>query len=524
MKKLNYKNLILLLLTGLVIIACDAAPPENRVIFFDDQSNVNPGGDENTLLPIPERPNRAVVFDSDYCGCQGGQAITVGACDNICAASGQAASDTAETLFVSVNLTADITEAQFGNLTGWRSLEIEDPNTQLPVATNPSCSMIATDEAGNERTLTDVPRISANNSITVDISELRDDQTYRMRLVENTSGAESTTFQIRKFSQLSLDNITGPLQKVPISRYACGIRNGGSTTVNQVSFNRFHLFFNAETRPDPLRPETIGSFFCHDLGPNAGTSPLPPTNSPLFEETTGAFTLWDRNDPRFFDRDNNQIRDIDEIIEREVNLQGNSLVSAPDLFRPLTWLSAFDDGDIAPGQTTTTNDVQIVNEELGFYMTPFLRGSDQNFRAFCPKQADFFGSNPLFVAMRETIPTDTEALYVAQQVNACDFLLINRSVVERIWFYEENNQRIQPTDETIQGRQVQFFWPANFASPFIQGGHQRKYTIRSTDDITGSCNGSSPTTPATAPDTITIPTAIPPHDKRIGCIPMLSGK
>lgn len=517
MKKLLCNLPIYLLSTLLLLVACESAPPADRPEFFGTQSNATDGGDtgETTLLPITQRPTGAVIFQSDYCGCQNGEPITLGACTNICASQPTGATGS-ETLFVSTSLTTAITEAQFQNLTGWCSDEITDPNTNEVVETGASCFVRALDEGGNASDL-GAPVILADNSIQFNIGGLADDQTYRISLVERISQAESTTFQIRKFSQIGDDNITGPLQKVPISRYACGIRNGGSTSTDQVSFSRFHLFFNAETRPDPLRAETIGSFFCHDLGPNAGNTPLPPTNSPLFEETTGAFTLWDRNDPRFFDRDESGELDINQILEREVSLQGSN-IATPNIFAELNWLSAFDDGDIAPGQTTTTNTVNIQNANLGFYMTPFFRTADENFRSFCPKRSDFFGNVPLFTAMRETISTDTEALYVAKQVNACDFLLINESVVKRIWFYTENNRNIVPTDDTIQGRQVQFFWPADFESPFIKKGHQRTYTIRSTDEIAGTCNQNNTTIPDT-PEAVR--TSIPPHDKRIGCIPML---
>ncbi len=520
--KINTNNLLFLLITGLLLLACEAAPPENRPNIFGSQNNIGNDGDEDTTEPVvelPSRPSGAVTFPLSPCGCQNGAPITVGgACENFCSNN---SNDGVQTLHIGTNLTTAITEnPNFENLTGWCLREINNPETGIPIFVQPSCVVEAMDQNGLARDI-GPPVILADNSIRFDITTLEDDITYRVRLkvVEGENEAESETFQVRKFSQVGGNNITGPLQLVPINRYACGIRNGGSTSVDADSFTRFHLFFNAETRPDPLRAETIGGFFCHDLGPNAATSPLPPTNSPLFDETPGVFTLWDRNDPRFFDQDGELGLDIHQIIQQRANLLGNTLSEVPNLFAPLTWLSAFDDGDEAPGGTTS-NDVSITNANLGFIMRSFLGDADDRFRAFCPKMTDFEGNDPLFSAMQDTVATDTEALYVAKRVNVCDFILVNESTIRQIWFYEENGLRIRPTEENIQGKRIQFFWPADLTSgsPFTQKGGQQRYTVNSTEEISGTCTGNDRDVPVTDD---TLRTSIPAHDKRIGCIPML---
>ena len=122
--------------------------------------------------------------------------------------------------------------------------------------------------------------------------------------------------------------------------------------------------------------------------------------------------------------------------------------------------------------------------------------------------------------MREVIAVDTEGLYIAKEDNACNFLLVNESVVKSIWFYVEGGQHIEPTTDTISGKQVQFYWPADSTSPFIKKSHQRVYTIKSTSDLGNGCSGGSAGTGGTSGSN-GIPTTIPPHDKRIGCIPVM---
>lgn len=512
MKKLAIVNFLtislLLILGGCQDIGAD------RPTILQGETNLTDNVLEKPPLPIPERPSGAVIFKAGYCGCEAGKPITVGECANICSEK-QATSDNSQKLFFSVDLTEEITLDIYQDLFGWCTQQLSDPNTGLPVATAPGCDFELKDEDGNIESIPFEPG-SGTTNFSLNIAGLDDDLTYRLTLVERTSGARSTTFQLRKYSPTEGGGIRGPLQYMPINRYACGIRNGGSTSQNQNDFERFHLYFNSETRPEPLQEDTIGSFFCHDLGP---TGNAPPTNSPLFEETTGVFTLWDKEDPRFYSLDGDLIEDINNIIEREVNLQGATLTQTPKLFAMLEWLSAFDDGDAVPGDSSTSTTVQVVNKQLGYYMTPFL--NPDTFRAYCPKESHYYSSSPLFKAMREVIAKDTEAFYVAKQDNACDFLLVNESVVSKIWFYKENGQAIKPTDSTIRGKQIQFYWPADPVSPYIKKSHQRVYTVRSTSELANSCSTGPSSSSSTSTNSSGVRTNIPPHDKRIGCIPVL---
>lgn len=514
MKGFRHANLFLLLALA-AFTACQDIGADRPTIFERSPSSETI---EPEVPTAPVRPSGAVIIQPGHCGCQDGEPITVGECAAIC--DSKPSSPTPK-LYLSVEVTEEISLDIYQDFYGWCYQEISDAEGNT--ITGAKCQYEIMDEEGNVsyQDVTDVS--SSSNNLVVDINDgvFLDDVTYRVTIIEATSGARSTTFQVRKYSSTPGSNIGGPLQYMPINRYACGIRNGGATSQDQNDFSRFHLYFNSQTRPEPLRQETVGSFFCHDLGP---TGDNPPTNSPLLEETTGVFTLWDRGDPRFYDLDNDTFEDINNIIEREVKLQGAELAQTPRLFAELEWLSAFDDGDITPGDTSTSNQVQVVPEKLGYYMTPFL--DTDTYRAYCPKERHYYQDSPLFKAMREVIAKDTEALYVAKQDNVCDFILINESVVEKIWFYTENGLAIKPTDSTIRGKKVQFYWPpadvAAGENPYIKKGHQRIYTIKSTEELTSGCSESVAASSTTGTNGNGVRTNIPPHDKRVGCIPVLS--
>lgn len=502
----------LIFITTLMAFTSCESVPRDRPTILQDQNNVT------TVDPDPDvkvaeitRPSGAVILQPGQCGCQAGEPITLGDCAAVCS-NKQASSDNRELLFFDVELTEAITLDTYEDLNGWCTKPLINPDTQEQTELNASCNMEVKDESGSLLTL-DFNPVAGTTSFALDISALADDKTYRLTVVESASAARSTTFQLRKFSSLISSNMSGPLQLMPINRYTCMIRNGGATSQTQDNIERFHLYFNSVTRPEPLRESTVGSFFCHDID-TFGTTPI---NSPLLEETTGMFSLWFKDDPRFFDLDSNTREDVNQLIEQEVILQGSALSAPLDIFSSLTWMSAFDDGDVSPGQASDAASVTVVNSELGYYMNPFM--DEQTYKAYCPTRAHYFSTSPLFSAMREIISVDTEGLYLAKQDNVCDFLLVNETIMNKIWFYKEGGNHIQPTTNTIQGKQIQFYWPADVASPYIKKSHQRIYTIKTTSELGGSC-GSTVTT-GQASNASGVRTSILPHDKRIGCIPVM---
>lgn len=474
----------------------------------DDKSAEDNQENEGAVV----RPNSAIVLQPDHCECEAGQSIGLGNCVSFCANEG---TSTARNLFFNIQLSALITESNLKDLAGFCSTQVGE--TQQ----NAGCILEAKDEDGNLISLPPFTPTSGQTSFQIEVAQLPLNKTVRVSIVEQASGARSTTIQVRLRDINSPNTIAGLLSFMPVSEYTCIARtpifdeDSGALIIE--SANRFHFYFIDSTRPEPLRAETISRIYCHDLE----KSPTVPLSSPLLEEKMGVFTLWDRSDPRFFDLDNNSSLDINDIIQRNVELQGSSLTATPNFFFPLIFPSGLDDGDSSVEDTSGTDsntiNTQRLNNSLGFAMTPFL--DDRTFRSYCPSKEHYFSTNIIFEAMREVVGVGTEALYVAKQENVCDNILVNEGVVSQIWFFRESGQHIRPTPETIRGKKIQFYWPADFNSPFIKKSFQRTYTIQSVEEInSSSCGNNIDSAPQNGSG---VRTTIPAHDKRIGCIPVL---
>lgn len=502
---------ILILFALSVFQACTDNIPRGRPtlsldtpLVTDVDENTDENVDENAVI---QRPSGAIIIQADACACQNGKPISIGDCAGICAAK-QSTGDATEKLFFNVELTEAITLDVYQDVKGWCStLPSEDvPN---------SCSIEVKDEEGMTDFIAFDPQ-DGQTSFEIEATTFDKDETYRLTITEETSGARSTTIQLRLYSELIDDTIGGPLALMPVSSYSCLFRDGffdqdtGELIIEDV--NRFHFYFIPETRPEPLSAATVPTVNCYDIE-IFGNNPI---NSPLLEESTGVFTVWNKDDPRFFDLSGNGTRRVHELIEQNIELQGQTLSQPLNLFFPLNWLNGFDDGEDVPGQEDT-NSLTTSTAQLGFYMTPFM--DDVTFKAYCPTRNHYFSDSPLFKAMREIVAVDTEGLYAAKQDNVCDFLLIKESLLKQIWFYLEGGQHIEPTNDTVQGKQIQFYWPPDPNSPFIKKSHQRVYTLRGSGEIT--C-GNAPNVDNGGQGSGGVPTNIPPHDKRIGCIPVLA--
>jgi hypothetical protein len=498
-------------------ISCEDSVPRDRPTYSTDELLEVTDTDtvtEPELLEIPTRPSGAVIVQSDFCGCQAGKAVTIGNCEATCS-SKQASSDASEVLFFNVALTENITLDTYEDLAGWCGREIIDPNTSEAVSTGVECSMEVKNEAGSVVLNIPFGAVAGSNSQKINITGIDADTTYRFTLVESSSGARSTTFQVRKESTNDENTQTGPLMLMPVSQYTCIFRaqtefdeNTGELIITDV--NRFHFYFNSETRPEPLQEATTSTVYCHDIE-KFNT----PVASPLLEETTGSYTVWNKNDPRFYDLKEintpNKI-DIDEIVYEKVLLQGAVLTAPPNLFMPISWPNQIDDGDSSAGGSSGGT-LSPVTKQLGYAMRPFL--DDNTYKAYCPTQLHYYSTNPIFKALRDLVG-DTEALYAAKQENVLDYLLVRESILKNIWFYVEGGQNIEPTSDTIQGKKIQFYWPADAASPFIKKSHQRVYTVTAASELSGDNTVETGVSNGEA-----VRTNYPTHDKRIACIPVL---
>ncbi|MBT4793066.1 MAG: hypothetical protein HON90_15945 [Halobacteriovoraceae bacterium] len=514
MKKRNLFY-ILIILFSINLTGCEEDIPRNRP-YFDttfDATTSEPETPE-VIEEKSTRPEGAIIIKPDHCACVAGKEVSVGICKAFCEENSDS-TNTNKVLYFNIELTTVVTEGNLEDLQNYCSTQ--EGETDIA-----SCSLEFKNQEGVVVSTIPMTLSPGQTKFEIDIGNrnIKDDHTYRFAIVENASGAKSTTAQLRLSSTIVEDKIGGPLALMPVNQYSCLFRSTifdqrtGELIIEDV--NRFHFYFIPETRPEPLSPSSLAKVNCYDMQTYGNT----PISSPLLEESTGIFTVWNQTDPRFFDLNpidpNNLKLKIHTLIEQDMERQGSTTTGSLELFYPLKWHSGFDDGDTDATNSDTNIDINVIQSIVGYYMTPFL--DDTTNRAYCPKQEHYYSSSPLFKAMREVVAIDTEGLYAAKQDNVCDFILIKESLLKKIWFYIEDNQHISPTESTVANKKVQFYWPADTSSPHLKKSHQRIYTVTASSDI--SCG--STTAPDSGPQTGSgIRTLYPAHDKRIGCIPVL---
>lgn len=451
--------------------------------------------------PPPVRPTGAIIFKSDYCGCNNGKAVTYGNCSGFC--SGQN-TDSKEIFFANFTTTPDIALSGLGSVDGWCRNPLEGDKT------NPKCVLeVKTDEGGT--TSLEVTTLPGSNSIKVDMTNLPYDKTYVLTLVESISGAKSNSIQIVKYSPTIGIPVLGPLKNAPISQYTCLVRkfllnnDTGENYYQEVS--RMHFYFIPLMAPDPLPPDTP-NLVCHDIF-NPAFTESDNILYPRLELIPGALNLWDSLDPRFFDNNGSGARDIDEIIIQKTRNFGGNLSGGVTFFSEFKW----------PGQPTVGDDGNAnpsTNQTLGFFMAPWI--DQTTLKSYCLNSTHYNSDNPLYKALRDIIGVDTEGIYIAQAAQdggANDLLLIRESVLKQIWFYLDNGVPTAPTEQNIANNRVYFYYPISYEYPYIKTSTQRAYIVRRSSELsnTGASTSSSGNTSSGGL------TSYPPHDGKIGCIP-----
>ncbi len=482
----------------------------NRPTIYESGEVEEPAEKKNTnnSSTTAERPNLAVILQSGACACLASKSILLGngSCNSFCAAK---PSSPQEILYIKTQLSDSIIlNDELKNLENWCKKEISDGRT------NPSCSVNLLDD-NDGVTKINIDKFNADNSFEANITALNYGQTYRLFVMENTSEAKSTTIQIRKEKETTVYYPDGPLMINPVSQYTCLsrtiIEDTGSNANYFMNYYRMHFYFIEKYRPDALALN-IGTLLCHDFQRYGNT------DSHLyarFEETPNVFSLWGRDDTRFYSLDGSGKLGINKLIEQYVNDLGQTLNSTPDLFFEFKW----------PGQPTLSAEAGASNDQiLGYFMTPWIDPTTN--RAYCPNMTHFYSNNLIFRAMRDYVG-ETEGLFIAKRQKGSylddenevqsipeDYILLPENIIKKIWFYLNSSMvPVQPTDSNINSKKIIFYYPYDLSSPFIQKSHQSVYVVQSASDL-GSLNVGSASSTG-------VRTSLPIHDRRIGCIPKL---
>lgn len=463
------------------------------------------------------RPDGALKFRTDFCGCKDRKPVTFGNCNSFCA---DKVTTGASILYATLNVTEAISLSGLGNVFNFCNLPIEGDTA------NPRCLLVAKDETGATTNL-DVVTIANSNSVRVDISNLPEDKTFLLTLVEINSKAKSDTIQIVKDStQVNID-LLGTLKVAPISQFTCIIRDfemetfpsGATDYYYNVGYRR-HYYYLPRNVPDPL----IGisrEVFCHDVVKFGNRDDA---TFPRLENIPGVFNFWDTQDPRFFDNNGNNLLDVNDAIVQKTKNFGGSIKAASNFFAKFSGLQlVIDDPD------STTTSPAATQPALGYYMAPWIDSNSSSFRSFCLTSTEYNSTNPLYKAFRDVIGVDTEGLYIAEKQAEIiqdqngddvptnpDYLLVRETDLKAVWFYLKNSVLTKPTEENVANVTTFFYYPFNKSTPFVKGSTQKLYRIRSAQDLATQGGVSSGSTSTTG-----TPGSFPPHDKKIGCIPKL---
>ena len=449
--------------------------------------------------PVPiTRPEDQIFINPNFCVCRKGSPVNISPnCGQTCSA--QSPTDNNPLMYLDVTVGAALQNSQFQNLKGWCSQNLIDPETgeDLDNGNNQACFMVFTDKDTQFETRVEIQNTQINNNTIagLNLAALSENKRYSFTINEIASGLNSNVKDLTIYTELVDTLLDVPLWIEPIYQYACVSSTvttdpDNNGTIFYDNAEKIHFYYDAENKPDPSISTSNININCHTQSP-------PNNQTPLIDNTPGQIKTWSKNDVRFadyVDPDTGTVVPgtfyIDKILEFLVLERGFS-IPTPKLFNKFEYftdpLAASDGG---------------TQKLMGYIMKAFRDQSTQEF--ICPTQSDYIDeSQPLMQALGDILREDTQPIYLAkQQDKTNDFIFILKEDVKNAWFYlNEDNQEVRPTNDTIRGKKIQFYWPISQDTPLVKKPHQVVYTIQA---------------PSGDPNPANLPA-----DKRIGCAPKI---
>ena len=509
--------------------------------IFNTGDNITPEPTEPEIV-TPVRPDDLFHIKPNYCLCRGGKPAMAFAgehCNSICA---EVSSENDNSTYLRgevevANLELSITHEHFqGDLNRFCTLPLDAENDNRP-----HCAGLFRElHSGNpEAVIDDTNLISIGDNNRFQIlftNQLREDKIYSFRLQSRSTythpvtressllTGHTNTIQFKVKSPESSHNFGGPLKVGTTKRYFCIFTSGPSGDHLKNKFKQ-HFFFDAATDP-PILPSSVTSVYCHEkLSPGEPDNPI--LRPRLGEEV--AFKLWDKTDRRFYRNNDDQSKEIDinEFIKTRLQEKHNIITQGRlNFFSPLS-IHSFPNVT-TEGVPSHANDNNL--NLAGFLLKAFVDPNGDGF-PICPSEFDLRRPetdekfDPQFDVLGEFVHA-TEALYIALRTPrqfdpisnhpVDDVLLINESLVKKIWFYRDNNNRLQFLDvgsenfkSLVSSKTIYFYWPADPVAPTVQKTGQEIYQIRSYREIRREIEGDDSSDDGSAPF----------PDRRIGCIP-----
>jgi hypothetical protein len=422
------------------------------------------------------RPDMAFSFKENTCVCRNDKAVSKGDCANVCRGKNTKGADV---LFADFSVSSVLANSSLKNVKNWCYKYI------FGDLSFPKCVVEVTDADGNKSQLSSFS-FPGNNSLSVDVSSLDDDQNYWFRLVETSSGANSIPYELYIF-----DPIGYPLKTSNLSQYSCYPREAKDLRVN---------FYFGPHAPSALKGnETI---VCHDAakyGEHDGA------NIPRLGLLSPVASLWNSNNSLFFDSNGDGVLDINEVVVKMVEENGGEIKKNLRLFGVLS------------GPGTKEQNLEAGNAEydrLGFLMSYWV--DTKTFHSFCPSEKDYASGAPLYKAMKSILSKGTEGIYLADRSESevRSHLFIRESDLRAVWFYNNNGVPTRPSEDQVQFQTIYFYHPLNKENPLEKQPHQKMFRVRAASEITTTMTTLQAFTPNTG-EMISYPS----HDRKLGCIP-----
>lgn len=424
------------------------------------------------------RPDGAFTFKENTCVCRNSLPVSKGDCADVCRGKNTKGADV---LFADFSVGSVLANSSLKHVKNWCYKYL------IGDTSFPKCTVEVIDASGKKSYLPNF-NFPKNNSLTVDVSSLEDDQSYWFRLVETTSKAASIPYEVYVF-----DPVGYPLKTISLSQYSCYPRAAKDQRVNFY----FGLMF-----PQALSGnETI---VCHDVVKYGEKDDQTFPRLDLLNPVAG---LWNSQNYLFFDNNGDGVLDINELVIKKMkeaggearnNLRMFGVISAPDT----------KDNNYEAGNTSFNH--------LGFVMSYWV--DTTSFQSFCPDEDDYATGKPAFKAMKEILGKGTEGIYAADRSEneTKSFMLIRETDLRSVWFYINNGVPTKPTEEQVQFQTVYFYYPLNRANPYVKAPHQKLYRVRSNSELNANLTTLQAFT-ATTGEMISYPS----HDRKIGCVPKL---
>lgn len=284
---------------------------------------------------------------------------------------------------------------------------------------------------------------------------------------------------------------------VSMSAFAANSRDGlplqiGSlnqfTCVSKIEDKKYHFYFVPFMPPFAQDPESI--FFCHDW---IQYGEYDSVTFPRYEEVQQAIIIWPSTNPLFYDNDGNGNIDVNDAIRQRTKLFGGSIPPNTKFFNSLN----------LPGNdnlyTRSGSNKNSAAHTMGFWI------DQQTFYSYCPNEAHYSSSNPIFRAIGEVLAVPTEGLYAGVESGSkLDVILLRETDIKSVWFFMKNNHPSVPNDQNVGHVPVYFYYPLDKVDPYVKKPNQKLYQVTSSNELGMDSN-----------------TSFPAHDRKLACIPKI---